>query len=40
MKALLHKNIIIHWEAPVVVHKNIGIFFRWLDRLGYEKCVH
>jgi hypothetical protein len=23
-----------------VVQQNIGLLFNWLDRLGYEKCVH
>lgn len=40
VRALLDTNILIHREAPVVVRQNIGIVFRWLDRLGYEKCVH
>lgn len=40
MRALLDTNILIHREAPVVVEQNIGLLFNWLDRLGYEKCVH
>ncbi|MGO9139722.1 MAG: PIN domain-containing protein [Syntrophales bacterium] len=40
MKALLDTNILIHREAPVVVHQDIGKVFLWLDRLGYEKCIH
>lgn len=40
MRALLDTNILIHREAPVVVHQDIGVLFSWLDRLGYEKCVH
>lgn len=40
MRALLDTNILIHREAPVVVLQNIGLVFNWLDRLGYEKCVH
>jgi hypothetical protein len=40
MRALLDTNILIHREAPVVVRQNIGLVFRWLDRLRYEKCVH
>lgn len=40
MRALLDTNILIHREAPVVVQQNIGLLFNWLDRLGYEKCVH
>lgn len=40
MRALLDTNILIHREAPAVVRQNIGLFFNWLDRLHYEKCVH
>jgi len=40
MRALLDTNILIHREAPVVVHQNIGLLFKWLDRLGYKKCIH
>lgn len=40
MRALFDTNILIHREAPVVVHQNIGLVFNWVDRLGYEKCVH
>ena len=40
MKALLDTNILIHREAPVVVKQDIGILFRWLDRLSIEKWVH
>lgn len=40
MKALLDTNILIHRETPIVVQGNIGGLFAWLDKLGYEKCVH
>lgn len=40
MRVLLDTNILIHREAAVVVHENIGILFNWLDRLHYEKYVH
>lgn len=41
MKALLDTNIIIHREAITpAVHQDVGILFRWLDRLKYEKCIH
>ena len=40
MKALLDTNILIHREAPIVVHQDIGLLFNWLDRLKYDKCVH
>nr|VFJ44607.1 MAG: hypothetical protein BECKFW1821A_GA0114235_100740 [Candidatus Kentron sp. FW]VFJ54218.1 MAG: hypothetical protein BECKFW1821B_GA0114236_101731 [Candidatus Kentron sp. FW] len=40
MKVLLDTNIIIHREAENVVRSEIGVLFRWLDRLRYEKCIH
>ncbi|NTU81951.1 MAG: hypothetical protein HGA45_21660 [Chloroflexales bacterium] len=40
MRTLLDTNILIHREASKVVHKDIGRLFYWLDKLGYEKCVH
>lgn len=40
MKALLDTNIIIHREAAKVVSQDIGSLYRWLDRSGYQKCVH
>lgn len=40
MKVLLDTNIIIHREASRVVNQEIGLLFRWLDKLHYEKCVH
>lgn len=40
MRVLLDTNILIHREAPVVVHQDIGLLFNWLDRLRYDKCVH
>lgn len=40
MKALLDTNIIIHREAGKVVNQDIGILFRWLDRVQYIKCIH
>jgi len=40
MKALLDTNIIIHREAGKVVNQDIGILFRWLDRVKYAKCIH
>ncbi|MBT9143662.1 MAG: hypothetical protein DDT32_01880 [Syntrophomonadaceae bacterium] len=40
MKVLLDTNIIIHREAANVVRSEIGILFRWLDQLHYEKCIH
>lgn len=40
MRILLDTNILIHREASTVVKSSIGILFRWLDRLKYDKCVH
>jgi predicted nucleic acid-binding protein len=40
MRILLDTNIVIHREASTVVNSSIGILFRWLDRLKYEKCIH
>lgn len=40
MKALLDTNIIIHRETETVVNPNIGTLFKWLDKAGYEKCIH
>lgn len=40
MKALLDTNIIIHREASRVLNQDVGILYRWLDRVKYIKCVH
>src|SRR5947209_7892000 len=40
MRDLLDTNIVIHREASRVINKDIGILFRWLDRLRHTKCVH
>lgn len=40
MRVLLDTNILIHREAATVVRDDIGILFRWLDRLGHTKCIH
>lgn len=40
IRALLDTNILIHREAAVIVRQDIGLVFNWLDKLGYEKCVH
>jgi predicted nucleic acid-binding protein len=40
MRVLLDTNIIIHREASRVIRQDIGTLFYWLDRLGYEKCIH
>lgn len=40
MKALLDTNIIIHREANKIVSQDIGILYRWLERVKFTKCVH
>lgn len=40
MKALLDTNIIIHREASKVINQDVGILYRWLERVKYIKCVH
>src|SRR5689334_5407048 len=40
MKALLDTNIVIHREAGRVFNQDIGILFKWLDKVKYQKCVH
>jgi predicted nucleic acid-binding protein len=40
MRILLDTNIVIHREASTVVNSSIGILFRWLDKLKFDKCVH
>ena len=40
MKVLLDTNIVIHREASIILNKDIGILFKWLDKGKYIKCVH
>lgn len=40
MRILLDTNIVIHREATTVVNEDIGVLFRWLDNLHFEKCIH
>ena len=40
MRVLLDTNIVIHRERSKVVRGDIGILFRWLDNLHYQKFVH
>ena len=40
MRVLLDTNILIHREANRVIHQDIGMLFYWLDRLGYQQCIH
>ena len=40
MRVLLDTNILIHRESATAVRDDIGDVFRWLDRIGAEKCIH
>ena len=40
MKALLDTNIIIHREASKIIKQDIGILYRWLEKVKYIKCIH
>ncbi len=40
MRALLDTNIIIHREAIGEINQDIGTLFKYLDKSGYEKCIH
>ena len=41
MKALLDTNIIIHRESGSSgINQDIGILYRWLDKMKYIKCIH
>jgi len=40
MKILLDTNIIIHRETKDPINKDIGTLFGWIDKLGYQKCIH
>ena len=40
LKALLDTNIIIHRENLQATNYSIGLLFKWLDKLHYEKLVH
>jgi hypothetical protein len=41
MKALLDTNIIIHRESgSSAINQDIGILFKWLDKVKYSKCIH
>lgn len=39
-KALLDTNILIHREANRITNQDIGILFKWLDKLNIQKCIH
>jgi len=40
MRVLLDTNIVIHREASRVTIEDIGVLFKWLDRLRYGKYLH
>jgi len=40
MRALLDTNTLIHCEDSIFIRENLGHIFNWLDRFGYDKCVH
>ncbi|QSZ68350.1 hypothetical protein RJ40_02030 [Methanofollis aquaemaris] len=40
MKLLLDTNILLHRESKNPVNQDIGRLFSWIDKLGYEKCIH
>lgn len=40
MKVLLDTNIIIHRESTHILHEDIGILYKWIDRLHYTKYIH
>jgi hypothetical protein len=40
MRILLDTNIVIYREANYTPRREIGVLFRWLDKLHYEKCIH
>lgn len=40
MKVLLDTNIIIHRETHRIIRDDIGILFKWLDNLHYDKLIH
>ena len=40
MRALLDTNIIIHRETEKIQKQSIGTLFKWLDKSGYQKCIH
>jgi len=40
VRVLLDTNVLIHREAAMVVRRDIGKLFFWLDKLRCDKCVH
>lgn len=40
MKILLDTNIVINREASIPLNADVGRLFRWIDNLGYRKCIH
>lgn len=39
MRILLDTNVLIHREARTVIRSDIGLLFRWLDRLKHQKYI-
>jgi predicted nucleic acid-binding protein len=40
MKLLLDTNIFVHREGKDPINPDIGKLFSWIDRVGYQKCIH
>lgn len=40
MRVLLDTNIVIHREASKAGNQDIGVLFKWLDKIGTFKCIH
>lgn len=40
MRVLLDTNIVIHREASKAGNQDIGMVFKWLDKIGASKCIH
>ena len=40
MKVLFDTNIIIHRETHKIIRDDIGVLFKWIDNLHYDKLIH
>lgn len=40
MKLLLDTNIFLHRESKDPINRDIGKLFSWIDKVGYQKCIH
>jgi predicted nucleic acid-binding protein len=40
VKVLLDTNIFIHRETRYPIREDIGLLFKWLEKLKYEKFIH